>query len=106
MLEKGTPVVITDGLARKLAGNQAILDNKYLTVLKVQGSPKTLLKLTREELKPIRDKLLAPMGLKFDAPNEVELYLFGADYFVVENFNDEAVDVALDFPRRQRSTRL
>ena len=68
-------------------------------MLKVQGSPKTLLKLTREELKPIRDKLLAPMGLKFDAPNEVELYLFGADYFVVENFNDEAVDVTLDFPR-------
>ncbi len=99
MLDKGTPVVITDGLAKQLAGNQAILENKNLTVLKVQGSPKTLLKLTREELKPIRDKLLAPMGLKFDAPNEVELYLFGADYFVVENFNDEAVDVTLDFPR-------
>ena len=98
MLDKGTTVLITDGLAKRLAGQQAILGNKNLTVLDVQGSPKALLKLTREELKPIRDKLLAPLGMKFDAPNRVELYLFGNNYFVVENINDEAVDVTLDLP--------
>jgi hypothetical protein len=98
MLDKGTPVIITDGLAKRLTSHSAILKNKNLTVLQVQGTPKQLLKLTREELKPIRDKLLAPMGMKFDAPNKVELYLFGDNYFVMENINDEAVDVTLDFP--------
>jgi hypothetical protein len=36
--------------------------------------------------------------LKFDAPNKVELYLFGDNHFVVENINDEAVEVTLDLP--------
>jgi hypothetical protein len=96
MLDSGKPVVITDGLAKRLS-NQGLLNNENLMVLKVQGAPKDLLKLTRENLKPLRDKLMAPMGLKFDAPNKVALYLFGDNYFVVENFNDEPVDVVLDF---------
>ena len=36
--------------------------------------------------------------MKFDAPNKVSLYLLGTNYFVVENFNDEKVDVTLDLP--------
>jgi hypothetical protein len=96
MLNSGKQVVITDGLALSLT-NQSLLGNKNLTVLKVGGDPKNLLKLTREELKPIRDKLLAPIGLKFDAPDKVGLYLFGDNNFMVENFNDEQVDVTLDF---------
>jgi hypothetical protein len=97
MLNSGKPVVITDELARLLS-NQTLLGNKNLTVLKVGGDPKKLLKLTREELKPLRDKLLAPLGMKFDAPNKVSLYLLGTNYFFVENFNDEKVDVTLDLP--------
>jgi hypothetical protein len=95
ILNKGTPVVITDGLANRLT-NQALLTRENLTVLKVDGEPKNLLKLTREELKPIRDKLLAPMGMHFDAPNKVGLYLFGDHCFVIENFDDRSVDVTLD----------
>ena len=95
MLSSGKPVVITDGLA-KLLSNQKLLEDKNLTVLKVAGEPKKLLKLTREELKPIRDKLLAPLGLKFDAPNKVSLYLLGKNCFIIENFNDEPVDVTID----------
>lgn len=97
MLAKGTPVVITDGLSKRLE-NQALLKDKNLSVLKVQGDPKTLLKMTREELRPIRDKLLSPMGITFDAPNKVEFYLFDGNYFVVENINDDAVDVTLYLP--------
>ena len=96
ILDKGTPVVITDGLAERLT-NQTLLKRGNLTVLEVEGEPKNLLKLTQEELKPIRDKLLAPMGMHFDAPNKVGLYLFGDNYFVIENFNDRPVDVTLDF---------
>jgi hypothetical protein len=96
MLNSGKPVVITDQLARLLS-NQELLKNEKLTILKVGGDPKNLLKLTREELKPVRDKLLTPLGLQFDAPNKTGLYLFGDNYFVVENFNDEVIDVTIDF---------
>ena len=98
MLGKGTPVVITDGLAKRLTSYPELLQNKNLTVLKVNGSSRGLLKMTREEIKPFRDKLLAPFGIKFDAPSKVELYLFGDNHFVVENINDETVDIMLDLP--------
>lgn len=97
MLNAGRPVVITDDLA-KLLSNQSLLTNKNLTVLKVGGEPKNLLKLSREELKPLRDKLLAPMGIKFDAPNKVSLYLIGSNYVVIENFNDTKVEMTLGLP--------
>jgi len=97
MLNSGKPVVITDGLAKLLA-NQSLLENKNLTVLKVDGDPKKLLKLSREELKPLRDKLLAPLGMKFDAPNKVSLYLIGSNYVVIENFNDTKVELTLELP--------
>jgi len=87
-------VVITDGLA-KLISNQSLLENKNLTILKVDGDPKKLLKVNREELKLLRDKLLAPLGLKFDAPNKVSLYLLGSNYVVIENFNDTRVELTL-----------
>jgi hypothetical protein len=97
MLNSGKPVVITDGLA-KLLSNQSLLTNKNLTVLKIGGDPKRLLKLSREELNPLRDKLLAPMGMKFDAPNKVSLYLLSSNYVIIENFNDAKVDVTLGLP--------
>lgn len=97
MLEKGTPVVVTEGLAKRLNAHPDLV--KKLTVLPVNGSPKTLLKMTRDEIKPFRDKLLAPFGMKFDAPNKVELYLFGDNSFAVENINDEEVDVILELPK-------
>jgi len=95
MLNAKKPVLITDGLAERLNGVN--LHDENITILKVNGSPRSLLKLTREQLKPIRDKLLSPFGIKFDAPNKVALYLIGEDCLVVENFNDEPADVSLEF---------
>ena len=94
-LSAGTPVLVTDGLARRLP--PALTDNKSLSVLQVNGKPKGLLDLTREQLKPIRDKLLAPFGLRFDAPNKVALYLIGDHCVAVENFNDEPITATLGF---------
>jgi hypothetical protein len=94
-LDAKKPILITDGLAKRL--NNTKLDVENLMVLKVGGNPRSLLKLTREELNPIRNKLLEPFGLKFDAPNKVALYLIGENCLVVENFNDEPVDVSLEF---------
>lgn len=105
MVNSGKPVVITDSLAKRLS-NQELLKNENLTVLKVGGAPRNLLKLTREELKPLRDKLMAPLGMKFDAPNKVSLYLFGDNHFVVENFNDEPADVTLDMTKVSKARKI
>jgi hypothetical protein len=96
-LDKGTPFVVTDGLAKRLDAHPDLV--KKLTVLPVNGCPKTLLKMTRDDIKPFRDKLLAPFGMKFDTPNKVELYLFGDGTFAVGNINDEAIDVTLELPK-------
>ncbi len=97
MLDAGRPVLITDGLADRLKGVDLRGDNP--TILNVGGKPRDLLQLSREELEPIRDKLLAPFAMKFDAPNKVALYLIGENCLIVENFNDEPVNVSLEFRR-------
>jgi hypothetical protein len=95
MLSAKKPVLITDGLAKKL--KDVNLKDENLTVLKVDGNPHNLLKLTRDELNTIRNKLLAPFGIRFDAPNKVALYLIGDTHLIVENFNDEPVNVSFEF---------
>lgn len=98
ILNSGKQVLITEELAKRLS-DQKLLENKNLMVLKAGDDPKKLLKLTQDELKPIRDKLMAPVGMKFDAPNKVSLYLVGDSCFIIENFNDQAVDVTLEMPK-------
>lgn len=97
MLDAGKPVLITDGLAERLKGIDLTGGNP--TILKVGGKPRGLLELSREDLKPIRDKMLAPFGISFDAPNKVALYLIGENCLIVENFNDEHINVSLEFRR-------
>ena len=104
MLGAGTPVLITDGLADRLDGVKLKADNP--TILKVGGKPRNLLDLSRDELKPIRDKLLEPFGLSFDAPNKVALYMIGHDCLVVENFNDEPVSCKLEFRKPVEARKL
>ena len=93
MLAAGKPVLITDGLAKRLDGFD--FQDKNLHILKVKADPYNLHRLTREKLKAIRSPMLAPFGLEFDAPNKVALYLFGDDLLVIENFNDEPVTATL-----------
>ncbi len=104
MLDAGKPLLITDGLAERLSNINTDAEN--LTVLKVNGNPRSLLKLSRRQLNPIRNRLLAPFGIRFDAPNKVALYLIGEQCLVVENFNDEPVDISLEFskPVKARKT--
>ncbi|MHC4119182.1 MAG: hypothetical protein ACYSWO_16940 [Planctomycetota bacterium] len=97
MLDAGKPVLITDGLARRLKGVDLAGDNP--TILKIGGKPRDLLKLSRDQLNPIRNRLLAPFGMTFDAPNKVALYLIGQHCLIVENFNDGPVNVSLEFRR-------
>ena len=50
----------------------------------------------QQNLDPIRDKLLPPFNVTCHAPDMVSLYLFEPNGWVVENFNDKAVDVVLN----------
>jgi hypothetical protein len=95
LLAAGKPVLITDGLAGRLDGIDLNDDN--LMILKVKERPRSLLELTREQIKPIRDKLFEPFGIKFDAPNKVALYLIGERYVVVENFNNQPINADIVF---------
>ena len=92
-LTQDKPVLITDGLANHIEKKDQY-DN--LHVLNVEKDPLNLMRLSREELNGIRNKMLKPFGVKFDAPGMVALYFMGDDLFVIENFRDEMVSVSLE----------
>jgi hypothetical protein len=94
-VQSGKPVMITDGLAKRLAG-KAGLDRPNVLQLKVNSSPASLLKLSGPELDSLRGRLLLPFQTEFQAPNRTALYLFDDGSWVVENFNDQAVQVRLN----------
>ena len=68
-------------------------------VVPVKQNPKSLLEPGQKELDALRAPLLRPLKVSFHAPNRVALYLFGDGSWVVENFNDEAVDADLNGKR-------
>ena len=99
LLVNNIPVLVTDGLANHIELTEQY-DNLY--VLDVGSDTKNLLRLDQEDLNSIRNSMLAPFGVKFDAPSMVSLYLMGDDLIVIENFRDETVSVTLEteFPMR------
>ncbi len=92
MMDAGRPLLITNGLQDRLKG-QIDLEADNVQVLEVGGDPRSLLEMDRASLLELREKLLRPFGISFDAPNKVSLYLVGDELVVIENFNDESVDV-------------
>ena len=97
MIDAGKPLLITDGLRDRLK-DQISLEADNVHILKVGGDPRSLLEMDRESLLDLRKKMLKPLGITFDAPNRMALYLIGDDHVVIENFNDEDVDVQLCIP--------
>ncbi len=91
----GRPVLLTDGLAAKLAG-QIDLARDNVRVLTVAGNPKRLLDLPQQKLDDLRAPLLRPLGHTLRAPGRVAFYPFADGSWVIENFNDEPVTVDLD----------
>ena len=92
LISDAKPVLITDGLAEYLEG----FTNENLHVLEVMKDPKNILHFSKEKLNALRNPMLKPFGIQFDAPSMVALYLFGDDLLVIENFRDETVSVKLD----------
>ncbi len=87
-LAAGKPVLLTDGLAERLAG-KVKLDRANVRVLPVKGDPKRLLDLSQAECDALRQPLLRPLRWRFEAPNRVGLYLFADGSWVIENFGDQ-----------------
>jgi hypothetical protein len=94
-IRAGKPVLLTDGLAARLAG-QADLAAPNVQTLSVRGNPKSLLDLSQTQVDELRAPLLRPLKTVFRAPNRVGLYLFQDGSWVVENFNDEPARVEVN----------
>jgi hypothetical protein len=92
MMDAGEPLLITDGLRDRLK-DQIALESDNVQILEVKGDPRSLLEMDRSSLLKLREKMLKPFGITFDAPNKVSLYLMGDNHVIIENFNDESVDV-------------
>jgi len=95
LIATGRPVLVTDGLANRLAG-QVDLERPNVQVLPVGGNPKSLLELEQTKLDAIRVPLLQPFDRSFRAPNKTSLYLFQDGSWVIENFSDEPITAELD----------
>jgi hypothetical protein len=89
------PVLMTDGLARRLVGQISLMATN-VQVLAVRGAPQYLLARQQADLDDLRVPLLRALNATFRAPNQVALYLFRPNGWVVENFNDEPVTVLLN----------
>ena len=94
-LKAGKPVLLTDGLARRLT-NQVNLAAPNVQVLPVKGSPKSVLELAQAKVEELRLPLLRPFKTSFQAPVGVALYLFRDGSWVVENFKDDAVNTVVN----------
>jgi hypothetical protein len=82
------------------------VDRPNVVVLPVRGNPKSLLKLTREELDSLRAPFIRALGYQeFNAPNRVGLIVFEDRSWVTMNFNDQPVVVRLNGKNRDSAPR-
>ena len=59
------------------------------------------------DIDALRRPILTSLGIRFSAPTNVALYLYGDDKFVVENFRDDAVTVTIgQQPARRLAARV
>jgi hypothetical protein len=91
-LAAGKPVLLTDGLADRLAG-RVELKGLNVRILPVKGDPKSLLAKPPEDLDALREPLLKPLGVSFRAPARVGFYLFKDGSWVAENFSDDPASI-------------
>jgi len=90
MMDAGVPMLITNGLRDRLK-DQIALEGDSVQILEVGEDLWSLTEMDRASLLSLRNKMLKPFGITFDAPAKVALYLMG-DNIVIENFNDEEID--------------
>jgi hypothetical protein len=94
-IKTGRPVVMTDILV-KLLSPRLNLPAPNVRVLNTPEAPDYLLVQPQAKLDDFRLPLLMGLHVTFRAPDQVALYLFSPNGWVVENFNDQAVTVVLN----------
>jgi len=94
-VDKGKPVLLTDGLVKELQG-RVNLQKPNVRMVLVKDDPKSLLELPEGEVELLREHLMAPLKTTFRGPKKVGFYLFKDRSWVVENFNDTPAVVELD----------
>ena len=93
-ISSGKPTLVTQQFAEQyLKGDEQKAAG--VIILDVTRDAWPLMNLNAETLQPIRDAMLRPFGMEFEAPTRVSLYLFGNSLVVIENFNGRPVDVRL-----------
>jgi len=94
-IKAGKPTLLSDGLAEALT-NRIKLDAANVHILSVRQDPKSLLETSQEQLDQLRQPLLQPFQMSFQAPVRVSLYLFEDKSWVIENFRDDPAEVNLN----------
>ncbi len=94
-VETGRPVLITDGLARRISGKVELAATN-IHVLRVSGNPVSLLEMPQRHLDELRGRLLEPLGFTLKAPADVALYPFSDGSWALANFSDRGVTVELN----------
>jgi hypothetical protein len=104
----GRPVLATSAAETLLLAGA--LEDRPAARLAWQADPREVMDQPREALDGMREKLLAPLGVRLSAPGRVALYVFGpaADgaasdggIAVLESFRDEPVEVFLELAGRR-----
>ena len=94
-IKTGRPMLLTEVLV-KLLSPRLNLPAPNVRVLAVPETPDYLLVQPQAQLDPWRAPLLDALHVSFRAPDQVALYLFSPDGWVIENFNNEAVTVVFN----------
>ncbi len=101
----GRPTLVTDGLAQALKGKIAV-NAPNVVILPVKGYPPSLLQLTQKEVDTLRTPFVKALGHQaFEAPNQVGLFLFADQSWVIMNFNDRPITLRLDGETREVAAR-
>ena len=83
-VEKGIPVLVTDGLLRAVPE----LENEQGPIrLDVNGNPRGIMDMDPGKLDTMRNAMLKPLGMQVRAASRIALFLFGTDMVVLYNFN-------------------
>jgi hypothetical protein len=94
-IASGRPVLLTHTLAERVKDDLK-LAAPNVHVLTYESRARSMLKLSRETLRTLREPMLAPLNVRFDASAGVALYLFADGSWVAENFNDADVEVTVN----------
>lgn len=95
MIDSGKPLLITDGLRDRLK-DQVDLEADNIQILETGDEPRSIMDMDRASLLNLREKMLEPFGINFDAPSKVSLYLIGDDLAVINN-DEQKEDIFYDY---------